>query len=347
MSDPGATALVESVAATGSLGREGIARLLSLSDPREEALLFAAADRLRREQVGDAVYLRGIIEFANVCGRDCLYCGLRRSNVRLRRYRMGADEIVAAAERIARAGIGTVVLQSGEDPFFSVERLCALVGRIRQETGLAITLSVGERPTEEYRAFREAGAERYLLKQETSSRELFARHRPGSAYENRRRCLADLKAFGYEVGTGDIVGLPGQTIKTLADDLLLLKEIDADMLGIGPFIPHPATPLAADASGDIALTLRVLALTRLLTRDTNIPATTALDTLAPGARARALASGANVVMPDFTPPAYRELYELYPGRNRTLDLDAFLERLGEEISGLGRSIGRGSGPRRK
>jgi biotin synthase len=260
---------------------------------------------------------------------------------------MRDDEIVEAAERIAQAGIGTAVLQSGEDPFFSAGHLCNLVGRIRESTGLAITLSVGERPGKEYRAFRAAGADRYLLKYETTSAELYARIRPESVYGSRLHCLADLKALGYEVGTGNIVGLPGQTPEHLADDLLLMRDLDADMLGIGPFIPHPATPLALSDPGETAMTLKVLALARLLTRNTNIPATTALDTLDPGARVMALRTGANVVMPDFTPMTYRRLYDIYPGRNRTLDLDVFMKRLGDEISSLGRRIGTGSGRRKK
>jgi len=329
------------------LTRAEIVRLLSLSESDAEMLLYPAADAVRSEAVGNAVHLRGIIEFSNCCERDCLYCGLRRSNARLNRYRMAEAEILAVARQIRDAGIMTVVLQSGEDSFYSRDMICALVSRIREESGLIVTLSIGEKTPQDYRAYREAGADRYLLKHEISSATLYRLMRPDSAPGERLRCLRELGRLGYEVGTGNIVGLPGQTLEILADDLLLMKALDADMLGIGPFLHHPETPLAISPPGQMAATLKTLALARLMTRTTNIPATTALGTLAPDGRLRALRAGANVVMPDFTPPSYRQLYEIYPGRNLTADPADFLKQLHDQIVRLGRTVGTDTGSRKK
>lgn len=252
---------------------------------------------------------------------------------------MSNDEILATAEKIRDEGIGTVVLQSGEDSFFTAEKLSDLIGRIRAVTGLVVTLSVGERPFADYQAFRQAGAGRYLLKYETASPDLYKRLRQGSTLEARLLCLEALAASGYEVGTGNMVGLPGQSLEGLADDLLLMKDLHADMLGIGPFLPHPETPLAAFPAGDLSMTLKVLAIARLLTLTPNIPATTALGVLDPLGRAMALRAGANVVMPDFTPPAYRNLYEIYPGRE-AVGGSELLDRLKVDIAKMRRTIGR-------
>ncbi|MDP1990296.1 MAG: [FeFe] hydrogenase H-cluster radical SAM maturase HydE [Syntrophales bacterium] len=344
MSEPiSESALIHKALDGESLTRGEITRLLSLSREEGQQDLFRAADETRRHYVGDEIFFRGIIEFSNLCERDCLYCGLRRSNRRLGRYRMPEEEILVTARRIRDEGVGTVVLQSGEDPFFTTEKLADLIGRIREETGLVVTLSVGERPLADYQAFREAGSSRYLLKYETASSDLYRRLRPGSFLADRLLCLKALSESGYEVGTGNMVGLPCQSLETLADDLLLMRDLHADMLGIGPFLPHPETPLAAFPAGDLALTLKVLAVARLLTRTTNIPATTALGNLDPRGRLMALQAGANVVMPDFTPPVYRDLYEIYPGRNKTEDASVFLNRLKIDIARMGRTVGRGAG----
>lgn len=327
--------------------RAEILRLLNLSEAEAREALFPAADAVRKSGVGDGIFLRGIIEFSNICVQDCLYCGLRRSNTALRRYRMKEAEILSAARRIRGEGIGTVVLQSGEEGSLPQEQLCSLVEKIKIDTGLAITLSVGERPKEEYRAFFEAGADRYLLKFETTDPDLYRRLRPGRSLHERLRALTDLRELGFEVGTGNMVGLPGQGPETLADDLLMMKSLDADMLGIGPFLPHPQTPLAASPPGDVFETLKALAVARLLTRTTNIPATTALQTLDAEGRIRALEGGANVVMPDFTPPARRRHYEIYPGREKRIDLPEFLCQLYSDIERIGRRVGTGSGGRKQ
>jgi biotin synthase len=348
MSEPEASAAFSlDVIEAGILTREEIHRLLGLSEADARKTLFPAADAARLTCVGNDVFLRGIIEFSNHCAQDCLYCGLRHSNARLGRYRMMDAEVLAAARRIHQEGIGTVVLQSGEDGFFTQVRLCSLVEKIKMETGLAITLSVGERSREDYRAFREAGADRYLLKYETTAADLYRSLRPGRHLADRLQALTDLRELGYEVGTGNMVGLPGQSPEILVDDLLLLKSLDADMLGIGPFLPHPHTPLASSPPGSLFMTLKALAVARILTKTTNIPATTALGTLDPYGRLRALEGGANVVMPDFTPPAYRSYYEIYPGREDAMDLTAFLRRLCSDIDKVGRKIGKGGGVRKK
>jgi biotin synthase len=346
MSETDAAASRDALGA-GVLTQAEIISLLGLSEADARATLFPAADAARKAGVGDEIFLRGIIEFSNICVQDCLYCGLRRSNTDLKRYRMTDAEILAAARRIRQERIGTVVLQSGEDGSFAQQRLCSLVEKIKEETGLVITLSVGERSRKEYRAFREAGAERYLLKYETTAEDLYRSLRPGRRLSGRLRSLTDLKELGYEVGTGNMVGLPGQKPEILANDLLLMKTLDANMLGIGPFLPHPQTPLASSPPGGLFMTLKVLAVARLLTKTTNLPATTALGTLEADGRIRALEGGANVVMPDFTPPAYRRHYEIYPGRETTMDLSAFLRQLYSDIEKIDRRIGKGSGGRQQ
>ena len=300
--------------------------------------LFAAADRVRKKQVGDEIFLRGIIEFSNFCDRNCLYCGLRKGNDKLSRYRMTDDEILNTAQEIKKSRVPTVVLQSGEDSFFSADKISQLIEKIKSETGLIITLSVGERSAADFQAFQQAGANRYLLKHETASVELYKYLRPGCQLDKRMQCLRSLKHLGFETGTGNMVGLPGQTPEILADDLLFMKQLDADMLGIGPFIAHPDTPLAGIENDDIELTLRVLAVARLLTRDTNIPATTALATLHPQGRLLALQAGANVVMPDFTPDIYKSRYDIYPGKTDIGTAEEIIERLKIDIHSLGRSL---------
>jgi biotin synthase len=269
---------------------------------------------MRGRYAKDAVHLRGIIEFSNHCVRNCLYCGLRRDNRALRRYRMTLREIVEAVRAGAEAGLRTVVLQSGEDPPGGAEDLARIITRLKEEMDVAVTVSVGDRTREDYRVMREAGADRYLLKHESATPALFARLRPGTTLDERKERLFWLKELGYQVGSGNMVGLPGQTLDTLADDILLLRELDVEMAGIGPFIPNSDTPLAECAGGTVEMTLRVLALTRLVVPRAHLPATTALASIHPEGRQLALRSGANVVMPDITPVSYKKLYEIYPNK---------------------------------
>ncbi len=323
------------------LEREALVGLLG--DSSCEEALAAAADRVRHAHVGDGVHLRGLIEFSNICRQNCLYCGLRRENAKLSRYRLTPQEILSLAEKARGYGYRTVVLQSGEDAHFTPEVLCPILREIH-EMGLVITLSLGERPYEEYRAFREAGANRYLLRIETTDAVLYHKMDPGMSHENRLRCLRDLRSLGYEVGTGTLVGLPGQTLESLADDLLFYQNMDADMLGIGPLIPNPDTPLGDAVPGDFHLTRRFVSLARLLMPEANIPATTAVETMVPGGREIFLTSGANVVMPNVTEGEFRQKYALYPGKACVADTPAHCRGCMEaRIRRIGRFVAQDAG----
>lgn len=273
---------------------------------------------MRREYCGDTVHIRGIIEFSNVCVRSCLYCGLRKENRALPRYRMTEKQILETVDFIASSGVSTVVLQSGDDPGFPAPAICSIIRRVKSRyPAMAVTLSVGERPRAEYRAFRQAGADRYLLKHETANPRLYEFIHPGQNLEGRLATLQYLRGLGFEVGAGMVVGLPGQTLEDLADDILLLKSLNADMAGIGPFIPQKDTPLGDWPAGSLALALKALALARIVAPEANLPATTAVATIdARQGLRKALGCGANVVMCDFTPQIFREHYRIYDGKKR-------------------------------
>lgn len=284
-----------------------------LKDDSNNDWLFSLADKTREEYVGDEVHLRGLIEFSNICKRQCKYCGLRCEDKFIDRYRISKENIISYAEHAVNMGYKTIVLQSGEDEYYNTDLMCEIIAGIKK-LGVALTLSIGEKTYEEYKAFKEAGADRYLIRIETTDKTLYNQMHPNMNFDNRVRCLEDLGRLGYEVGTGCLVGLPNQTIESLADDILFFKEINADMVGIGPFIPHPHTPLKDSATGSFTLALKVMALTRILLKDINIPATTAMETLNPNGRIIALQSGANVVMPNVTTTEYRAKYEIYPNK---------------------------------
>lgn len=284
-----------------------------LKDDLNNDWLFSLADKTREEYVGDEVHLRGLIEFSNICKRQCKYCGLRCEDKFIDRYRISKENIISYAEHAVNMGYKTIVLQSGEDEYYNTDLMCEIIEGIKK-LGVALTLSIGEKTYEEYKAFKEAGADRYLIRIETTDKTLYNQMHPNMDFYNRVRCLKDLGRLGYEVGTGCLVGLPNQTIESLADDILFFKEINADMVGIGPFIPHPHTPLKDSATGSFTLALKVMALTRILLKDINIPATTAMETLNPNGRIIALQSGANVVMPNVTTTEYRAKYEIYPNK---------------------------------
>lgn len=284
-----------------------------LKDDLNNDWLFSLADKTRKEYVGDEVHLRGLIEFSNICKRQCKYCGLRCEDKFIDRYRISKENIISYAEHAVNMGYKTIVLQSGEDEYYNTDLMCEIIAGIKK-LGVALTLSIGEKTYEEYKAFKEAGADRYLIRIETTDKTLYNQMHPNMDFDNRVRCLEDLGRLGYEVGTGCLVGLPNQTIESLADDILFFKEINADMVGIGPFIPHPHTPLKDSATGSFTLALKVMALTRILLKDINIPATTAMETLNPNGRIIALQSGANVVMPNVTTTEYRAKYEIYPNK---------------------------------
>lgn len=275
--------------------------------------VFKKADEIRKKYVGDAVHLRGLIEFSNICKRNCQYCGLQCSNKNVERYRLTKEEILRIAKFGADSGYKTIVMQSGEDNYFSAKILCEIISEIKS-LGVALTLSLGERTFDEYKAFKDAGADRFLIRIETTDENLYKKMHPSADFENRKRCLRDLKKIGFEIGTGCLVGLPGQTVESLADDILFFKELDADMIGIGPFISHPDTPLSNEPDGDFDLALKVMAVTRLVLPNINIPATTAMETLRKNGRVLALQSGANVVMPNLTDSEHKKLYSIYPNK---------------------------------
>jgi len=329
------------------LSRGDIVNLLSLNDPDQVERLFQAADRVRSACVGQEIFLRGIVEFSNHCVNNCRYCGLRRGNMKAARYRMEEERIVKLAHAMEERGCGTMVLQSGEDPYYTQERMCGVISRIKAETGLAVTLSMGQRTYGDYEAFRKAGADRYLLRHETANPELFKSLCPGRTLEERIQCLKWLGELDYEVGTGCMVGLPGQTVQDLADDVLLILELGADMIGIGPFIPHEDTPLKDEEAGDTLMVLKLLAVIRLVTRDTNIPSTTALGVLDGDSRRKAFQAGANVFMPVFTPQECAECYDIYPGKGDVKKADGAILDFKEFFDAIGRPIGIGPGGRRK
>lgn len=304
------------------------------SDNKE---LFTKADEIRKKYKGDKIHLRGLIEFSNICKRNCAYCGLQAKNKKIERYRLTIDEIIETAKNGALLGYKTVVLQSGEDDFYTIDKMCHIISEIKK-LNLAVTLSIGEKTYEEYKAYKEAGADRYLLRIETTDEILYKKLHPNADFNNRKKCLYNLKELGYETGTGSLVGLPNQTIESLADDILFFKELNADMVGIGPFIPHPETPLSGELNlKNFDLALKMMALTRIVLPDINIPATTAMETINPNGRIIALQSGANVVMPNITNIKYRKNYEIYPNK---ICLNDSADKCRNCIEGKIKSIGR-------
>ncbi|HOW97407.1 MAG TPA: [FeFe] hydrogenase H-cluster radical SAM maturase HydE [Kiritimatiellia bacterium] len=278
--------------------------------------LRGRADAARREHCGEGVFLRGIVEFSNCCARSCRYCGLRRENRRLKRYRMSPAEIRQAASTLLRWGLRTVILQSGDDAHYTTAMLCDIIRDIKTDApGAAITLSIGERPLEDYEAFREAGADRYLLKHETVNATLYDRIHPGQSHAVRMSIIERLRELGYQVGVGFLVGLPGQTAEDLAGEILFLQDFQPDMAGIGPFLPQADTPFADQQAGERETVLRLLALARIASPGTHLPATTALATLDPSEGfAAGLRFGCNVIMVNGTPDSYRASYRLYDKR---------------------------------
>lgn len=333
--------IIQKAKETHELSREEIIALLKDDSINEE--LFKAADEVRKKYLGDEVHLRGLIEFTNICKRNCMYCGLRRDNKNLNRYRLSHEEIIDFAKKAVGYGYKTLVLQGGEDDYFTVERLIPIVKDLKA-LGVALTLSIGERPFEEYKMLKEAGADRFLLRIETTDKKLYEELDPGMSHENRIQCLKNLRELGYEVGSGCLIGLPGQTIESIADDILFFKELDVDMNGIGPFIPNEDTPLKDAEGGTFEMALKVTALVRLLLPDINIPATTAIESLNKQGRVIALQSGANVVMPNVTEGEYRKLYALYPGKICTGDTPAHCRGcITGKIRGIGRIVSDGPG----
>jgi biotin synthase len=332
---------------THNLAEEEIFALLSAGNTNDSNSLFKAADDVRKKYIGDEVELRGLVEFSNYCFQNCLYCGLRRDNEKTERYRLSIDEILKTAQNAKKLGYKTLVLQSGEDTYYTVGIMAEIIKQLKN-LDFALTLSIGEKSFEEYKIYRQAGADRYLLRIETTDKELYENLDPQMSFENRLRCLRDLQKLGYEVGSGILVGLPGQTLQSIAKDILFLKNFPVDMAGIGPFIANPDTPLAEQGGNYFNLSLKVMAVMRLLMPDINIPATTAMESLNPRGRLIALESGANVVMPNVTEGIYRKLYALYPGKICTGESPNVCRFCIEgKIKSIGRAVGAGYGASRR
>ena len=329
-----------------SFSREDIIFLLGMDNDEQKKLLFDAANKARLKFVGDEVHLRGIIDFSNYCSQHCLYCGLREDNFALSRYRMGVDEILDTAKDIYNQGIKTIILQSGEDNFFDTDLISYLIYSIKKNFDVAITLSIGERGFEEYKVWKIAGADRYLMKHETANPKSYYALHSKSKLEERINHLKYLKLIGYQIGSGNMIGLPGQKIEDIADDILLCKELDVDMAAFGPFIPAPFTPLQSLQPGSVDLTLKTIAVARLVLKNVNIPSTTALDSIDLCGREKGLSVGANVVMPDFTPHPFRELYQIYQNKRGIFDdpLEAN-KKIRSRILAIGREISSTRGDR--
>lgn len=336
------------------MDRQAILGWLRENDEARLAELWRTANRTRKMWVGDEVHLRGLIEFSNHCVRQCGYCGLRSGNKKIDRYRMTHEEILVCARKAVDFGYGTVVLQSGEDWGADTGWIEEIVTAIKRSTPLAVTLSLGERKPEELERWRRAGADRYLLRFETSNRALYDRIHPAPAGQvsDRHELLRILKRLGYQTGSGIMIGIPGQTYESVADDIELFRKLDLDMIGVGPYIAHPGTPLADErCAGDLqvpateSMTYKVIALARIVCPWANIPSTSALATLniATG-RELGLERGANVVMPNLTPPEYRILYEIYPAKACVRETAEQCHGcLKNRILSIGRKIGQGRG----
>jgi biotin synthase len=349
--------------ALDAIDRPAIKAWLKETDRAALDALWRRADEVRRARVGHEVYLRGLIEITNYCERHCAYCGIAACAGPLQRYRMTRDEILAVARQGRDFGFGTILLQGGQDPDVTGAFVADVVRAIKDETGAAITLSLGERSDDDLRAWREAGADRYLLRFETSDPVLYGRIHPNlpGTVSDRFAQLLRMREMGYEIGTGVMVGIPGQTWDTLVDDIWAFRDYDMDMIGIGLYLPSPRAPLAGAMGQELAAapadqvpndeltTLKAVALTRLVCPDTNIPCTTALSILNPAAgSANGLCRGANVVMSNLTPPEYRKLYEIYPGKAAVHETAQVLaDGAVSLIVNLGRKVGKGPGGRHK
>lgn len=325
----------------GCLAREEWVRLLSGWTEKDRAYAAEKARAIYDRVYGKQVFVRGLIEFTNYCRNDCYYCGIRRGNEKAERYRLGREEILACCKMGYELGFRTFVLQGGEDPWYTQERMCDIIREIRAGyPDCAVTLSIGERTEEDYRAYREAGADRYLLRHETADPLHYrSLHPAGLSYERRMACLWQLKALGYQTGCGFMVGSPGQTAKMLAQDMELIHRLKPQMVGIGPFIPQKDTPFGKEAAGGLELTLFLLSLIRIMEKDVLLPATTALGTIHPQGRELGILAGANVVMPNLSPLDVRKKYLLYDNKISVgaeaaecrADLDERMRSIGYEV----------------
>lgn len=320
---------------------EGLSLLLNTQDETCIAELFVRARERVKSIYDNKVYIRGLIEFTNYCKNDCFYCGIRKSNKNAERYRLNEEQILSCCAKGYELGFRTFVLQGGEDPYFTDERICSIVSQIKKNyPDCAVTLSIGEKERASYQSYFDAGADRYLLRHETANEEHYRKLHPQEmSLQNRKRCLYNLKEIGYQTGCGFMVGSPGQTVETLYEDLMFIKELKPEMVGIGPFIPQKDTPFGDEKAGTMEMTLRLLAIIRLLHPHVLLPSTTALGTIHPQGREKGILAGANVVMPNLSPTDVRDKYNLYDNKIHEGDeaaegltsLKCSMERIGYEI----------------
>lgn len=320
--------------------KEELLYLLDNITDKDQEYLVEKANEIRMQSYGNKVYMRGLIEFTNYCKRDCMYCGIRKSNKNADRYRLTFDEIIHCADIGDKLGYKTYVLQGGEDAYFTDERIIEIIKEIKKRhPNNAITLSLGERGYESYKKLYEAGADRYLLRHETASKHLYDKLHPGASFEERMQCLRNLKEIGYQTGAGFMIGLPGQTNEDLVNDLLFVKEFKPEMCGIGPFIPQKDTPLGEETGGTLEKTVIMLAIIRLLLPEVLLPASTALGSVDPLGREKGIKAGGNVVMPNLSPTEVRDKYALYDGKICTGDeaaecrmcIEGRMRRFGYEV----------------
>ena len=323
------------------LSREEFCTLLSHITPESSAYLFEKSRAAARKRFGNKIYTRGLIEFTNYCKNDCYYCGIRRSNQNASRYRLSLSDILSCCEEGYRLGFRTFVLQGGEDGFYQDEDIVKMVSSIRRNyPDCAITLSIGEKSKESYQKYFQAGANRYLLRHETATESHYRQLHPESlSLEHRKQCLYWLKEIGYQVGSGFMVGSPGQTTEHLAEDLLFLKELNPHMIGIGPFVPHQDTCFKEEPHGGLELTVFLIGVLRLMFPNALLPATTALGTIDPTGREKGILAGANVVMPNLSPLSVRKKYLLYDNKICT-DTEAaeHLDALQKQMEGIGYTL---------
>lgn len=310
------TELIEKLCKTGDLSDNELKMLIADTAVQTAELLAKRADEVRRKYYGNKVFLRGLIEISSYCKNDCLYCGIRRSCKSAERYRLDRQQILDCADIGYKLGLRTFVMQGGEDAFFTDDYMCGIISELRQRyLDCAITLSLGERSAESYRKMKEAGADRYLLRHETASQELYSKIHPAEMrLDNRIKCLYNLKETGFQTGSGFMVGVPFQTADDIIKDIRFLQELQPHMIGIGPFIPHKDTPFRNEKGGTLSLTLRLLGILRLMFPKVLLPATTALGTISPVGRELGLKTGCNVIMPNISPEDARKKYNLYDNK---------------------------------
>ena len=313
--------IIDQIKNEQTIYREQLQTLLATTDEQAINYLRDTAKKVADDIYGKQVFIRGLIEFTNYCKNDCIYCGIRRSNPNAQRYRLTEEEILSCCANGYELGFRTFVLQGGEDPYFTDERICNIVAKIKQDyPDCAVTLSIGEKDKASYQAFYDAGADRYLLRHETADEAHYQSLHPAEmSFQHRIQCLYDLKEIGYQVGCGFMVGSPGQTVDTLYEDLMFIKKLQPHMVGIGPFIPQKDTPFGQEPAGTMEQTLRLLSIIRLIHPHVLLPSTTALGTIHPLGREKGIQAGANVVMPNLSPVAVREKYKLYDNKICTGD----------------------------